>query len=112
LCLESWSGDLRNRETVRPLLEVLGAQAGLKFIHRTIDHREHLFRYLRRWQALNGYRVAYVACHGSEGRPHVEGETVSLDDLGTALDAAGVDLAGRTFVSRRLRGHGGEAHSA
>lgn len=97
LCLESWSGDLRNRDTVRPLLEVLDAQAGLKFIHRMVDSREQLIEYLVRWQVLGGYRVGYLACHGSTGEIHVGGETVSLDDLGTLLADEGIDLSGRTL---------------
>lgn len=96
-CLESWSGDLRNRETVRPLLEVLADQAGLRFIHRAVDSRDQLVDYLKRWQSLNGYRVAYIACHGSTGELHIGGDTIALDDLGRTLSEEGVDLAGRTL---------------
>jgi hypothetical protein len=96
-CLESWSGDLRNRDTVRPLLEVLEAQAKLKFVHRTIDSREQLIDYLVRWQALGAYRVAYLACHGSTGEIHIGGETLSLDKLGMLLAEEGVDLRDRAL---------------
>jgi hypothetical protein len=96
-CLESWSGDLRNRETVRPLLELLADQAGLRFIHRIVDSRAQLLNYVIRWQSLNGYRVCYVACHGSNGVIHVGGDTIPLTDLGDELAEQRVDLANRTL---------------
>lgn len=96
-CLESWSGDLRNRDTVRPLLEVLADQAGLRFIHRVVDSSDQLLHYLNRWQSLGDYRVAYVACYGSTGELHLGGDTISLKELGDALADRGVELAGRTL---------------
>lgn len=97
VCIESWSGDLRNRETVRPLLEVLADQAGLRFVHRVVDSSDQLLHYLDRWQSLTEYRVAYVACHGSTGELHLGGDTISLKELGDALSDRGVQLAGRTL---------------
>lgn len=97
LCLESWSADLRNRATVRPLLEVLADQAGLRFIHRAVDSSDQLVQYLTRWQGLKDYRVAYVACHGSTGELQLGGDVISLRDLGDELAKQEVELGGRTL---------------
>lgn len=97
LCLESWSGDLRHRESVRPLLDVLAEQAPVAFIHRTIDSRAQLVDYLARWSRLKSYRVCYLACHGRAGKVYIGGDEVGLLDLAKELRDEHIDLSGQTL---------------
>lgn len=96
-CLESWSGDLRNRDTVRPLLEVLADQSGLRFIHRVVDSGAQLIDYLTRWPAYAAYDVCYLACHGSAGTIYLGADSLTLSELADELERAGADLSGRTL---------------
>lgn len=96
-CLESWSGDLRHRETVRPLLDVLSDQSGLRFIHRVVDSRAQLIDYLTRWPGLGAYRLCYLACHGSAGTIYLGSDSLMLSELADELEHLGVDLSGRTL---------------
>lgn len=96
-CVESWSGDLRNKTTVRPLLDVLSERSGLRFIHRTVDSGTQLVDYLKRWSNYAGYRVGYIACHGSAGEIYIGPDTLSITELADQLERSKVDLSGRTL---------------
>lgn len=96
-CLESWSGNLAHRSTVRPLLELLEAQAGVKFIHRVVDARDTFFDLLGRWPSNRGYRLGYMACHGEPGTLRIGGDNVALGELTSALAERGVTLRGKTL---------------
>src|SRR4051794_18047448 len=80
-CLESWSGDLRTRRSVRPLLEILEQGAGLKFIHRVVDSRASFVDLLARWPTYGSYRLGYVACHGSQESLRIGADQVTLGQL-------------------------------
>ena len=96
-CLESWSGNLAHRSSVRPLLELLEAQAGVKFIHRIVDTRDSFLDLLARWPSYRGYRLGYIACHGEPRRLRIGADVVALDDITTELSDRGVTLKGKTL---------------
>lgn len=62
-CIENYSADLSNRDTVRALLDYL-EHLEHDVIHRRIDTPGELRHYLRRWSEMPKYRVGYVAAHG------------------------------------------------
>ena len=96
-CLESWAGDLRSRRSVRPLLEILEQEAGVKFIHRTVDSRSSFFDLLARWPTYDSYRIGYIACHGDAERLVIGAHRVTLKQLETELQRRNISLAKRTL---------------
>lgn len=108
-CLESWSAKLNDRTTVRPLLEVLEQQVGLRFIHRFADSREQLLDYMARWAHQSTYSLGYLACHGDEGSVYYGGAEITLAELADDLERRGVSLEGKTIYFGScsvLAGHG------
>lgn len=83
-CLEGeWDGDLRSRDSVEPLLELLGRLNIAKTIRRDVATEEELEYYLGKF-ALKGYaeyRVLFMAAHGVPGELALGRDTVSMDRL-------------------------------
>jgi hypothetical protein len=66
-CVETpWNTDLRDRSSVRPLLEVLEAQSSVRFIHRDAATSEELEHYLKTWSQTRykEYKLGYFPFHG------------------------------------------------
>jgi hypothetical protein len=108
-CLESWGSRLTDRTSVRPLLEVLSGQTGLRFIHRFADSREQLYEYLERWAGLDGYPLGYFACHGDDAVVHYGSDRITLSEIAARLEAREVSLGGKTLYFGScavLAGHG------
>lgn len=106
-CIESWSGQITHRSTVRPLLEFVAQDEGLRFVHQRIETAPELHHYLSRFAALESYGVAYLAMHGEAGGVWTGGTRVALERLGDwsrlggrrSLDGAPgtADLAGKVL---------------
>lgn len=88
-CLEGeWEPDLRSRQSVLPMLELLERFGEVKFIHRDVATVGEVQRYLKVWQQqrYKDYCVLYLATHGSKGNVTWSARnTSSLDELGEAL---------------------------
>jgi hypothetical protein len=102
-CLESWSGNLAHRSTVRRLLELLEAQAGVKFIRRVVDGKDTFFDLLGRWPSHRGYRLGYIACHGEPETLRIGGDSVELAELTSKLGERGMTLRARRCASVAAR---------
>ena len=88
-CLEGdWSGDLTDKSSVRPLLEILDPLAKVPFIHRDVGTPAELDHYLRLWtqKRYDRYTLAYLAFHGTPGNIAVGRHDVSLSDLALSLN--------------------------
>jgi len=96
-CLESWSGDMRNKESVLPLLQLLERQLGLKFIHRVVDSKGSFFDLLEAWSRYGDYRLGYIACHGDEGSIQIGSDVVELEEFAKEVSRRGIRLAKRTL---------------
>jgi len=81
-CIESWSPQITSRSTVRPLLEFIGQDSGLRFVHQRIETAPELHHYLSRFASLSSYGVGYLAMHGQTGGVWAGGSHVALDRLG------------------------------
>ncbi|HEU4749743.1 MAG TPA: DUF6642 family protein [Acidimicrobiia bacterium] len=83
-CLESFrhqrlDGD---RLSVRPLLELLYASRGTKFVHLTCSTRYELGFNLRQHKRYRSYGSVYLAFHGKRGRLLLaDGSELALEEL-------------------------------
>jgi hypothetical protein len=83
-CLEGmWDLDLRNRSTVRPILELLHQAKDIPYIYRDCATTEELHYYLEKWpqKRYHRYPILYLAFHGLETGIRVGGMLFSLDDF-------------------------------
>ncbi len=95
-CLEGeWSPDLRTRESVLPILELLERLGQIKFIHRNVGAEAEVRRHLKKWsQSRYGdYQVLFIASHGDKGQLTWSSDRgaesrSSLDELAGLLDGA------------------------
>lgn len=86
-CLEGlWEPKLTDKSTVLPLLQLLEANSGIKFIHRDCATVEELEFYLKKWgqAAYNAYPILYLAFHGEAGEIWVD-KKYSIDQLAESL---------------------------
>jgi hypothetical protein len=102
-CIENWTGDLRSRSTVQPLLEFLEkSDVGVRFIHQRVATLGELRDYMDRWSALDSYELGFLALHGSPGKVQVGSEAMRVGEL---LDRSWdrdedpwvIDLSGKTL---------------
>jgi len=88
-CIEgNWDPDLSVKSTVRPMLELLDATEGVKFVHRDASTPEEFEFLVRKWRQKSyaAYRILYLAFHGYEGRLSIYGsKEMSLEDLAELL---------------------------
>ncbi len=89
-CLEgNWRPDLRNRATIRSVLEFLSVNCNLSYIHRDCGTREEFIYYLRRWpqKRYEKYAIGYLAFHGQPGSLEINKRTYfELEELGEILE--------------------------
>ncbi len=88
-CLESnWSSDLRDRSSLRPLLELLEQQKAVEAIHRdcgTVDEFEHYLD-ISTQARYEKYRLLYLGFHGGPGLVRIGGSRVEIEQIAEALD--------------------------
>jgi len=89
-CIEGdWEGNLNRTASVRPVLELLDINAGVKFIYRdcsTIGEMEFLIGKWRQ-RGYSRYKILYLAFHGSQGEILINSrDRVTLEQLGERLD--------------------------
>jgi len=97
-CLEigDWYGDMKKRETIRPVLELLHySLLKVPFIYRDVATQSELNHYLNKWtqNKYKGFPILYMAFHGSPGEILVSEESgrsvrVGFDDLLDVLEGA------------------------
>ncbi len=80
-CIESWSPDLRNRDTVRPILDYLEQREVARVFLQPVSTPQELRHYLSRFTALTSFHVAFLALHGHSGHVRVGSSDVDLDAL-------------------------------
>jgi hypothetical protein len=85
VCFEGqWSTDIRDQQTVQPVLELLQRSGWIRFLHRFVASETQLKTELRQWaQKKNrSYELCYVACHGEPGVVHLgNGESVTAETI-------------------------------
>lgn len=87
-CLEGdWDDNLRSRQSVEPMLQLLADCGELSYIHRDVATREELAHYLSRWfkRGMSTYRVGYLGFHGSRRTLHLGRDDITLTDLAGLL---------------------------
>ncbi|NOY06052.1 MAG: hypothetical protein GXO82_05405 [Chlorobi bacterium] len=90
-CLEGdWSPDLKERNTVRPLLQFLEQSNRINFIYRDVGTVEELQFYMNKWRqrAYRSYKIGYFAFHGEPDTILIGRKRLSLDQLGDFLEGA------------------------
>ena len=88
-CIEGlWDSDLRDKSTVRPILDLLHSKEQIPFIYRDCATIAEL-RYLTGKWALKKYDafpILYLAFHGEKSTICLGAERFSLDDFGELLN--------------------------
>lgn len=91
-CLEGeWESDLRKRDSVLPVLELLERLGKIKFIYRDAATTEEVKGYLTKWgqSRYDEYPVLYLATHGDKGQLKWGArQWMSLDSLAESLPAS------------------------
>ena len=90
-CLEGeWAADLREKMSVRPILELLDQLWVAPFIHRDVATTDELRYYAGKWsqKRYDRYGVLYLAMHGNEGSVYLGRDDVTLDELQEMLTGA------------------------
>lgn len=89
-CIEgNWDEKLNRYATVKPVLELLQINAGLRFIYRDCSTKEEMLYLIEKWQqkAYADYKILYLAFHGRPGELVIDKHTaVSLEDLGEIIN--------------------------
>ncbi|HNQ77933.1 MAG TPA: hypothetical protein PKJ37_07990 [Acidobacteriota bacterium] len=86
-CLEvaDWSGNMKKRETVKPILDLLRNSAlEVPYIYRDVATQGELSHYLGKWtqNKYRDYPILYLAFHGSPGEIFLAGESGRTKPVG------------------------------
>ncbi|MBN2538134.1 hypothetical protein JXB37_07665 [candidate division WOR-3 bacterium] len=123
-CIEgNWEDSLRGSASVRPVLELLDLNAGVKFIYRDCSTLEELEFLMDKWRqrGYRDYRILYLAFHGTCGEIVISPRArMTLEDLGARLGgrcrnrlvyfgACSVLDLDRRFINRFLVSSGAKA---
>jgi hypothetical protein len=87
-CLEGlWEDDLRKKDTVAPILELLEKREKIPYIHRDCAIREEFSFYISKWtqKKYQDYPILYLAFHGSERNIYFSNGKCSLDEISDLL---------------------------
>jgi len=88
-CIEgNWEEKLSRDATVKPVLELLEINAGIKFIYRDCSTRAEMKYLVEKWQqkGYDEYKILYLAFHGRPGELVIDGRNaVSLMELGDII---------------------------
>lgn len=88
-CIEgNWDDRLSQTATVRPVLELLEVNVGVKFIYRDCSTVEEMEFLVDKWKqrGYREYRILYLAFHGRPGEIVISSQhRVSLEELGERL---------------------------
>jgi hypothetical protein len=122
VCFEGqWSSDIRDQQTVQPILELLGRTGYLRYLHRYVGSEDQLKAETRQWARKKNrrYELCYFACHGEPGTLHLtdsvavtaetlsgwltdrlEGRIVYFGACSVGRDTASVNKALRSFKKK------------
>ncbi|MBN2461389.1 MAG: hypothetical protein JXB60_07250 [Candidatus Cloacimonetes bacterium] len=87
-CIEGlWHDDLRKKNTVKPILELLELNSQIPFIYEGCATVEELKFYLIKWieRKYKNYPILYLAFHGQENAILVSNESYTLNDMALLL---------------------------
>ncbi len=88
-CLEgAWNPDLKSKQSVRYMLQLLSAVEGLKHIHKDVATPEEFQFYLKRWRQklYRDHPILYLALHGRPQTVLLGKQPVSLDEIADLLE--------------------------
>ncbi|HXG02528.1 MAG TPA: DUF6642 family protein [Candidatus Binatia bacterium] len=82
-CIESlWDGDIENRLSVVPLLELSERVNDVGWAYLTCNTEEELRYNLGKLRHRRGYGILYLSCHGRPGELVFDQDTVEIEKLG------------------------------
>lgn len=89
-CIEgNWEEKLSRDATVKPVLELLQINAGVRFIYRDCSTKAEMLYLIDKWKqsAYADYKILYLAFHGRPGELVIDKyTTVTLEELGEAIN--------------------------
>lgn len=84
-CLEGiWDDDLREKSSVKPILELLHCNRGIEYIYHACATIEETEFFVNKWtlRKYSRYPILYLAFHGEKNRMMLgDKKNYSLDDL-------------------------------
>ena len=90
-CLEGdWDKNLKDKTSVRPLLEFLDQNEHIDFIYRDVGTPNELVFYVKKWQQsrYSSYNIGYFAFHGEPDAIFIGRNKKSIEELGKLLEGA------------------------
>ena len=91
ICIEGpWTGDLRQQDSVRLLMEFFARSNGYQLIHRQVSTVAELRKVVRtiRAQRYQSFKLLYLACHGVPGAVKLGSRKVPLRELALMLGSS------------------------
>ena len=112
-CIESeWEKDLKDKKTVRPLLEIFETITGHPFIHRRVATESELKHFVNLWcKKYSNYKILSFETHGNKaGKLFLDGddkdtsEYINLKEIIEVIQGRGKDrflyLGGCSILNR------------
>jgi len=87
-CLEGqWQEDLRKKNTVRPILELLELNANVPYIYHDCATIAEFEFFLKKWRLAKytKYPILYLAFHGGENGIWISDDFINLTKIGELL---------------------------
>lgn len=88
-CLEGqWSPKLTDRESMKPVLDILEARRTLKYVHRDVATEDELCFYLKKWRQrqYRSFGIGHFAFHGTGGRIVLGRRELTLEELAVTME--------------------------
>jgi len=82
-CLETrWSARANDERSVKPILQIIEANYGIRCIYRTCATPGDFEHHLKGFKRLSSCNLIYLAAHGSPFTIHLEGKhKITVDEL-------------------------------
>jgi len=93
-CLETgWTSSVKDKNSVRPILELIDLQTGCRHIYHNCATREEVEFMLKKWKTKaikDNFPILYFAFHGKKGSIQLNNDKkgMTLEELGDILQGA------------------------
>lgn len=87
-CIEgNWNINPRNKQSTRPILDILYHSCNIKYVYYKCNTREEFFEALRRYKfsRYKNYSILYIAFHGKPNGICIGREFVTLAEISEVL---------------------------
>lgn len=93
-CIEgNWNTNPRNKQSIRPILDILYRSCGIKYVYRRTNTKDDFLEALRQFtfSRYKNYSILYIAFHGKPNGICIGGEFVTLAEISAVLEGCLTD---------------------